>query len=234
MRLYLVRHGQTEWNASGRAQGHSDVGLDGVGLAQAERLGEHFAGINVKRVVSSDLQRCVTTAGPVASGRGLVVESREDLRERTFGELEGSHYTDIRAYFAAESRVRGLGEHEIRPVGGESLRDVWNRLTKVTRMIENSRESLVVVGHGGTNGLLLARLIRGTVQTARAFRFENASVTELVRRPDGHWQLVRYCDTRHLVGIEKGSPGRLSGPADSADFGGSSGGREAPGEGAAS
>jgi|GEM_PF-2993232 len=89
-------------------------------------------------------------------------------------------------------------EHEIRPDGGESLRDVWHRLAKFQKSLDKIRDSAVVVSHGGTLGLLLARLLRGSVQTARGFRFENASVTEVIRRPDGTWQLLRYADTSHL------------------------------------
>ncbi|MCA0359699.1 MAG: histidine phosphatase family protein [Armatimonadetes bacterium] len=198
MRVFLVRHGQTEWNASGRAQGHSDVGLDEIGHAQSLAAAHRLASTGAQRVYTSDLQRSVHTANPIAEALGVPLTVRDDLRERTFGTLEGAHYTEIRAWFAAECRARNLMEHEIRPDGGESLRDVWHRLAKFQKSLDKIRDSAVVVSHGGTLGLLLARLLRGSVQTARGFRFENASVTEVIRRPDGTWQLLRYADTSHL------------------------------------
>ncbi|MDI9635586.1 histidine phosphatase family protein [Kamptonema cortianum] len=201
MRIYLIRHGQTEWNASGRAQGHSDVELDETGKRQAEVLAQALCDANIQRVFSSDLKRCVATATPLVQMAGLQLEARPDLRERTFGELEGAHYTEIRCWFNAECRERNLKEHEIRPEGGESLRDVWHRLEKFHRLVNNIRESSVVFTHGGTCGLLLSRLMNGTVHTARSFRFENAGITELKKRQDGHWQLVRYCDTSHLSAL---------------------------------
>ena len=62
MRLYLVRHGQTAWNKEGRAQGHSDTELDEDGRAQARSLVAAFSGVEVRRVLSSDLKRSAETA----------------------------------------------------------------------------------------------------------------------------------------------------------------------------
>lgn len=203
MRLFLIRHGQTEWNAGGRAQGHSDVELDPTGHRQAQTLADHLAKNPIKRILSSDLKRCVQTAEPLAERLGLPITPRQELRERTFGKLEGAHYTEIRAYFTAEARVQLIPEHDIRPDDGESIRDVWNRLEKLTKEINRADQDTVVFGHGGTTGVLLARLVQGNVATARSFRFENASVTELVRRPDGFWQLLRFADTTHLEALRE-------------------------------
>lgn len=203
MRLYLIRHGQTAWNAGGRAQGHSDVELDPTGRAQAERVARALGSTHVRRIISSDLVRCVQTAEPLANSTGIEITTRSDLRERTFGTLEGAHYTQIRAYFTAEARVQEIPEHDIRPDNGESIRDVWNRLEKLARELSRSDQDTAVFGHGGTTGVLLARLVQGNVATARSFRFENASVTELVRRPDGFWQLLRFADTSHLEALSE-------------------------------
>ncbi|MCU0316283.1 MAG: histidine phosphatase family protein, partial [Fimbriimonadaceae bacterium] len=170
MRLYLIRHGQTAWNADGRAQGHSDVPLDARGVAQAERIAEYLGGIGIRHVYSSDLIRCVSTAKPLTERLGLELKVRQELRERTFGELEGKHYTELRVWFQAESRAQGLSEFELRPEGGESVRDVWKRTEKVSREIERSGEHSVVFTHGGTVSVLMARLMRGTLETTRSLR----------------------------------------------------------------
>jgi len=202
MRLYLVRHGQTTWNADGRAQGHSDVDLDTVGQAQAERLVTFFRNKEVKRIFSSDLNRCVQTAAPLASALELEVETRPVLRERTFGVLEGEHYTTLRAWFQGEARVQGLTEFDLRPDDGESVRDVWRRLEAFEKELRRMNENAVAILHGGSCGILMARLMRGNVESSRSLRFENAAVSELIRRPDGFWQLLRYNDSSHLHGLE--------------------------------
>ena len=201
MRIYLVRHGQTAWNADGRAQGHSDVDLDDVGREQSHRLRDALSQSGIKRVYSSDLKRCLQTAQPLCELLGLRVTQREMLRERTFGILEGKHYTEIRAWFQSESKTQKLPEHELRPPGAESMKDVWKRITPMEREINRMDDTSVIFSHGGTCGLLLGRLIRSNVETARSFRFENASITELIRRPDGIYQLLRYNDTSHLAGL---------------------------------
>lgn len=198
MRLYLIRHGQTEWNKSGRAQGHADVDLDDKGYQQANHIADALENSRISRIYSSDLTRCILTSEPLSQRLDLQPRLREDLRERCFGELEGAHYTEIRAWFTAECREHGLEEHEMRPEGGESLRDVWRRLDKFQKELERYDDNVAVFTHGGTCGLLLARLICGEAKTARSFRFENGSITELIRRPDGLWQLLRFTDTAHL------------------------------------
>lgn len=203
MRLFLIRHGQTEWNAGGRAQGHSDVELDPSGHDQAQAVAQALAESPIRKIITSDLKRCVQTATPLALTKGIEVATRTDLRERTFGKLEGAHYTEIRAYFTAEARVQEIPEHDIRPDDGESIRDVWKRLEKLHRELDRADSDTAVFGHGGTTGVLLARLIQGNVATARSFRFENASITELVRRPDGFWQLLRFANTDHLEALRE-------------------------------
>lgn len=202
MRLYLVRHGQTSWNAAGRAQGHTDIELDETGLLQADRLEAAFRHIHVERVISSDLIRAKRTAQAIVNASGAAFEQRVDLRERGFGNWEGDSFTAVGVRMEHLSREQGIGRHEVRPPGGESFSDVWHRLQRVTEEIFTLREDTAIVSHGGTCSLLLAQLLKGTVETSRGFRFANTGITELHRRPEGLFLMVRYNDSRHLEGME--------------------------------
>ncbi|MBX7133528.1 MAG: histidine phosphatase family protein [Fimbriimonadaceae bacterium] len=195
--VHLVRHGQTPWNLLGRAQGHTDIELDDIGMQQAAQLAARFQGSRLDLVLTSDLQRAFRTAEVVGVAVEAPVVLDAALRERSFGEWEGQDYAVVRAKLAD---VAGLPDrwHEARPPGGESLTDVWTRLDQVVNRIQTLSGSLAVVSHGGTCGLLLAKLIGAPIQSGRAFRFGNTSVTELSRRPDGGWTLERYADTSHL------------------------------------
>lgn len=201
MRLFLLRHGQTSWNSEGRAQGHVDVGLDALGEAQAQRAAEALRRREIKRILSSDLIRCRQSAEPLSQLLGIEVEVRPALRERNFGVLEGQHYTSLRVWFQGEARVQGLTEFELRPDDGESVKDVWKRLEPIEREIKRSQDSMAIFLHGGTCALLVARLMNGTVETSRSLRFENAAITEMIRRPDGFWQLLKYNESTHLEGL---------------------------------
>ncbi len=198
MRLYIVRHGQTSWNLSGRAQGHTDIPLDPTGLLQAEALGRSFAGVHIDRVLSSDLLRAVGTAEPIACVTGASLELRTDLRERSFGSWEGETFLTVGAELIERACALGVSPQEVRPPGGESYADVWARVDPVVAEIESADCAMVVASHGGACALLTAKLIRGTLDTARSLHYSNTGVTQMTRRPDGTWRLDYYDDTSHL------------------------------------
>jgi broad specificity phosphatase PhoE len=87
--LLLVRHGETDWNAEGRLQGHTDTPLNELGRRQARALAEELAGDGIEAVYSSDLARARETAEIVGARLGLPVALEPDLRERDWGTWEG-------------------------------------------------------------------------------------------------------------------------------------------------
>lgn len=197
MRLYLIRHAQTAWNLEGRAQGHTDVLLDDHGEEQVRRLALAFEGVELCHVLSSDLKRSSMTAQPVAEATNARLELLPCLRERSFGEWEGQPYESLWARMLSMQSPDMPREH-VQPPGGESLRTVWDRLDEVLLKLQTLHGPTAVISHGGSCALLLAKLIRGNFETARAFRFGNTSVTELHLRPEGLYLMVRYNDVSHL------------------------------------
>ena len=187
MRLYLARHGQTAWNLQGKAQGHSDVPLDDTGRLQAAALARKLADAGVERVVSSDLSRARETAEAL----GLPVETRSDLRERSFGEWEGRHYLQVIRDLDAlpGDRVRAHAP------GGESFADLWERVGAMAEELKAFDRTTLVVCHGGLKAVLLARLLEGNLETARLFKFPNCALTTFGRRDDGSFFLERYAET---------------------------------------
>jgi broad specificity phosphatase PhoE len=87
--LYLVRHGETEWNALGRIQGQLDSTLTQQGIIEAQKLAEQLKSINFNAIYSSDLSRAAKTAEILKRDRQLAVITHQDLRERTFGKYDG-------------------------------------------------------------------------------------------------------------------------------------------------
>jgi probable phosphoglycerate mutase len=213
MRLFLVRHGQTAWNLAGRAQGQTDVPLDEVGLAQRDRLGSAFLGVRLSRIYSSDLLRASQTAEALVKATGAPIEFSRELRERGFGEWEGQSFIDLLDWSIAEADRLGVPRIAVRPPGGESYLDLWERTSPILDRIVEAGETCAIVSHGGTCSVLLAQLVRGTPETARAFRFGNTAIYELKRREDGYFRIDRFNDTRHLDIEIDDSPG----DADSGD-----------------
>lgn len=149
-RLILVRHGQTDSNADGRFQGHLDVPLNRVGRAQARAMAERVARFDPARIVSSDLERAVTTAQPIADLVGIKVEQEERLREINVGSWQGLTSADIGAanpwFFAALAN----GEDFRRSDSGETATQAGERVASVLTDLADTYpgETSVVVGHG--------------------------------------------------------------------------------------
>lgn len=216
-RLFIVRHGQTTWNAAGRAQGQTEVPLDDVGREQARHVAEHLATVidphRPSELWSSDLGRCRETSAPIAERTALTPSFHPELRERTFGQWEGEPLADIRLRLEHLAQASAIPVAAQRPPGGESLEDVWKRIDPMVTALRaklheptaplsgasaTTVRSVIIVSHGGLASILLARLLSGSLETARSFRFRNASVTEVEARPDGAFQLHRFDDIAHL------------------------------------
>ncbi len=134
--LLLVRHGETDWNAEGRLQGHTDRPLNEHGRRQARGLAERLAGDAITAVYSSDLSRARETAEILAEPLGLPVVTDPDLRERNWGNWEGLTGSE-------RDRVEHVGED----VGAHGER----MLRAILRIAEqHSGERVVVVTHGGS------------------------------------------------------------------------------------
>jgi broad specificity phosphatase PhoE len=141
-RILLARHGETDWNREHRWQGQSDTPLNDTGREQARALAEELAGEPLDAVYSSDLIRAHETARVVAEQRGLDVVAIRDLRERSFGSLEGLTTDEIQA------RYPGI---ELPWSDGETREAMAERvLGALQRIAETHPDAhVLVVSHGG-------------------------------------------------------------------------------------
>ena len=89
MKLYLIRHGQNDWNLEGKIQGRTDIPLNKTGLEQAAMLAKGMEHRPVTRIFSSPLKRALQTAQIIGESRKAPVEIVEDLQEVDFGRWEG-------------------------------------------------------------------------------------------------------------------------------------------------
>ena len=200
--LYLIRHGETEWNRNGVYQGQTDTDLSPRGLEQARALARRFAAHPLDLVLSSDLRRARRTAAALLENRNppppLEVDPR--LREMSFGAWEGLAVDEIRRRFAADYAAYLADPGEGRPTGGESFRELGERALAAVqeRAARPGVRRLAVVAHGGTVKALLCRLLDLPPQTRRQMLIDNASVTAVELR-EGRPALLRYLnDTCHL------------------------------------
>jgi broad specificity phosphatase PhoE len=151
-RVVLLRHGRTEWNATGRFQGQLDAPLDVMGKAQAVAAAVAVGPMQPDAIVSSDLSRCADTAAAVAAETGLDVVLDPRLREINLGEWQGLTRAEARSRFpeeyagwqAGEDRRRGDGE-TYAEVGARASACVIEWLDRL-----GAGATLLAVTHGGT------------------------------------------------------------------------------------
>jgi probable phosphoglycerate mutase len=153
--VFVFRHGQTDWNAEGRIQGHLDVPLNDVGRAQARRLIEPLRRLGAQAMLSSDLGRARESAEIVARELGIAVFTDEGLREIYLGKLQGLTREEIEVKFGVEfsNQVRHspLTDADVARLGSESGEQVHERATAaVQRFCEaHGFERFGVATHGG-------------------------------------------------------------------------------------
>lgn len=194
MRLLLVRHGQTDWHDPKRAQGWTDVPLNAKGHAQATALAAALKDETIDRIIVSDLGRAQDTAH--AFGRFFETDPR--LRERNYGDWEGEDFITTNANIATKALAEKLTPEEVRCPNGESLNDVWARVSPLTDELRQSEGTTLVIAHGGAVAVMVSQLIHGTPATTHSLHFSNCSVTELERRSDGYVLLHRLSDDSML------------------------------------
>ncbi len=148
--LWLVRHGQTDWNVEGRFQGQADVPLNAAGLAQAGQLAIELAGQKFSAVYSSDLMRAYQTAEIIAVGMGLPVRVDRRLREISQGEWEGLLVGEVRQRYSQDFSVPYHDTARSRAPGGESVIEVAERLIQAADEISLafSAQTVLLVSHG--------------------------------------------------------------------------------------
>jgi broad specificity phosphatase PhoE len=158
--VWLVRHGQSTWNALGLRQGQADEArLTGRGYRQARRALATLMTEPIEIVYSSDLQRAHQTASIIARGLGCDVVADERLREQSFGRAEGSRLADL-----GPDRTGVVGRRVVdidaRADGGESLRDLYLRTSDFLGWLagQQPQRHVVVVAHGGSIRMLGASL----------------------------------------------------------------------------
>jgi len=126
--LVLLRHGETDWNAQERAQGHADVPLNAVGRAQAEIVAPVLTAFGPARLWSSDLTRARQTAEYVAAAGGLTVEPDARLREYDVGRRSGLTLAEFAVRYPEEYAAWVAEDSSLRVPGEESTEEVRNRI----------------------------------------------------------------------------------------------------------
>jgi 2,3-bisphosphoglycerate-dependent phosphoglycerate mutase len=206
LELWLVRHGETTWNALGRWQGHADAPLSELGIAQAQRLAARLSGQHFDAVISSDLSRALDTAKIVATklvgAPNVILEPL--WREIDVGDLSGITYE--------ESLARGL-HHRLMPFdqrhpNGESSADLAARASRAVEQLKLERmgQRVIVFSHGGTIRRALGVIVNEPdARWVTKFPVGNTSIARFTIKLD-ETRCLSFNDTAHLEDVFQPNP----------------------------
>lgn len=194
LELWLIRHGETDWNAERRIQGQQHNPLSALGVRQAQCLGARLIDENFGTVYCSDLKRTVQTAKIVFPEREFVFDKR--LREISRGVLEGKLGADLigeqrDVYTAMQRDLLG-----VRPPDGENYRDLASRTVPWLESLPESGK-VAAVTHGGVIYTLLHYIVGVEGATTWRFSASNTGITK-IRLKENEVRLLSVNDTAHL------------------------------------
>ncbi len=189
----LIRHGVTEWNDLGKAQGVSDIPLNKLGEKQAYSIGSRL--LNDEKwdmIISSDLSRAVETAQIIGSVINISVSHHDErIREIDCGEIEGTTELIRQERWGSSWREIDLGMESYEEVGKRGI----EFLEEIVRSYNGKR--ILIVSHGALIGLTLQRLLPNVFQSTN---IDNTSLT-ILHHNNGNWDCALYNCTKHLVGV---------------------------------
>lgn len=197
--LYIVRHGETDWNAKGLIQGNTNNPLNTKGKGQAEAVAVQLGAVKLDMIYPSALTRAMQTAEAIARGVKAPVTPDARLNERSRGMYEGQEESAVKAEFSP--RFASLDDDMN---GGESLRSISTRVGNFTQEIlkKHKGKIIMVVGHSGVNPLVIGTLINLPPERAIAeIKQGNDEVYKLQVSADGSvqmWKLIPATKLKEL------------------------------------
>jgi broad specificity phosphatase PhoE len=201
-RLYLIRHGETDWNRSGRIMGTQPVPLNANGRRQVVELAAVLADLHktqpLAALYTSPLVRTVQTAEILASSCSLSITLDERLREIGVGDWEGRYWRDL-----DQEPIRSQWyshPHEARFPNGETLGEVQARALPAAAeaLDRHPGGAIALISHGDVLRTILAHYLGAGLEPMRRLRFDHASLTAL-HLVDGFW-VISCVNYRHAPG----------------------------------
>jgi broad specificity phosphatase PhoE len=209
MLLYLVRHGETTYNAEHRIQGQSDAPLSESGRRQSRAVADAMAACSIDAVYASPLRRALETAQNTADRHRLTVQTDPRLMELDAGVFEGHLRSELADVYPEELARWLSGEADFAIPGGESRRQLIQRGCDAIRSIAAAaHRQAVVVAHGGLLTVVLRALLN-MQEPLPPFGLKNGSITRLAVDDRERFSLLALNEIEHLADIGVGKGGDL-------------------------
>ena len=178
-KLYLIRHGETDYNNALRFQGQTDIPLNQKGIEQAEKVAAFLKDLPLRAIYTSSLKRARTTAEIIGRVKGLEPQETDALREMSFGIWENMNSKDIQKKYAKEWKDFFASPANTKIPEGESMSDVQKRAyPEVQRILDQYPEGDVAfIAHGGIIRVLICTMLGLDLNRSWHLHVGNASIS---------------------------------------------------------
>jgi broad specificity phosphatase PhoE len=200
MRIYITRHGETQWNKLGRMQGWKNSDLTEKGIENARKLGKSLEAIPFDIVYTSPSGRTIETAKLIMGNRDVPIVEREELKEMGFGTWEGMDHEAVEELYPEERHIFWNKPHLYKPIDGESFEELISRVKKVLQDIMESAagENILIVSHGVTIKAMYAILKGYELEEIWKPPFMHDTCLTVLEVKDGKVEFVLEGDVSHL------------------------------------
>ena len=202
--IYIVRHGQTEWNLLGKTQGHGNSDLTPKGIEQAELLADSMTKYPIDYIYSSDLGRAYQTAEIIGNKLNIEVEKTEALREMTFGTWEGRIIKDIIEEDPELYKMWRNEPHLAKIPQGETLSQIKERTDAFIKEINEKYDGkhIVLVTHSLCARIMLLSFLDSDVKNIYRINQANTALNIIELRDYGP-VVMKMNDTTHIINDTK-------------------------------
>ena len=197
--MYVVRHGETEWNLQGRMQGWLDSPLTESGIQQAHAVGKALADKSIDAVLTSDQGRAVHTTEIITSYLDLPFETSPQLRESKLGVAQGLTIAEFKDKYPQEHMMFFSRDPDYVLPEGESIRQRHDRSWQAAQDFcsKHPGKTVLVVAHGGNLTSMFNHTNNNKAESDRTFSLFNCSINRFTIT-HGKWQLDTWGDISHL------------------------------------
>lgn len=200
LRIYLIRHGETDFNKQGKEWGQDkEAKLNNWGVLQSKKLAEKLKKIKFNKLFSSDLKRAMQTSEIISEVCNIKITPDKRLREYDPGEADPSSNKWIERY--KKMLKSGKSKYEIRPFGGENIWDLIKRVKSFMEDIQKEEGIIAVVSHSGVNAVFI-NLSQGREKNDFLHIKQDNACINVLEFSEGKWKIKIINDSEHINEIK--------------------------------
>lgn len=178
MKIYIVRHGETEENLKKTYYGTIDCSLTSLGKLQGEKIGQNLSKVKFQKIFCSEKKRAKDTLSYICGEENIIIDKR--LNERNFGDFEGKTYKELQKEYNEEYQNWTEKWIDYIPPKGESFKEFYERIRTFMedlKDIESDGENVLIVTHGGVVRAIYCYILDGILDNYWRFSSRNADLS---------------------------------------------------------